>query len=153
MKICVGASSGGHMNELMSLLSSDNGKRIKPDFFVTTDSISQKKLSRDYEKVYVIGECNRVTLFKIPFIILRALITAWKEKPDVVLTTGSFPLAIFSRWAKLFGAKVIWIDSIANIEHLTASGQWCLKFADRVYTQWPELAANNDKLHYEGYLL
>jgi len=153
MKLCVGASSGGHMNELMSLLNTEHGQLLKPELFITTDVISLSMLRKSYKNVYAIGECSRATALRIPIVILKAFFVAVKEKPDVVITTGSFPLAIFSRFAKFWGSKVIWIDSIANIHHLTASGKWALSFADRVYAQWPKLSYDDERIHYAGYLL
>lgn len=39
----------------------------------------------------------------------------------------------------LFAEKTVWIDSIANVNHLSLCGRVAKKFASRFYTQWKEL--------------
>ncbi len=63
-----------------------------------------------------------------------------KERPRIVITTGSLPALIALAMAKtLLRAKTIWIDSIANCEELSTSGRSAHKFADLWLTQWPDL--------------
>ena len=65
-----------------------------------------------------------------------------KERPKVVVTTGSAPALIALILAKyLFRANTIWIDSIANAERLSTSGKTAGQFADIWLTQWPQLAS------------
>lgn len=66
-----------------------------------------------------------------------------KVKPVAVFTTGAAPGLTCLMAAKLCGIKTIWIDSVANVEHLSASGRIAHKFVSRVYTQWPDLAVGN----------
>lgn len=62
-----------------------------------------------------------------------------KEKPDVVITTGAAPGLIVLFVAYLLGKKTIWVDSIANVHHMSLCGQVAKKFAAKCYTQWKEL--------------
>jgi UDP-N-acetylglucosamine:LPS N-acetylglucosamine transferase len=73
-----------------------------------------------------------------------------KERPDVVITTGSLPLAMVCLSAKLFGAKIVWIDSIANVERFSVSGRLVRHFVDLFLTQWPELAQEYKNVEYAG---
>jgi hypothetical protein len=41
---------------------------------------------------------------------------------------------------KFLGAKTIWLDSIANVEHISMSGEKVRGFTDLWLTQWPHLA-------------
>jgi hypothetical protein len=76
-------------------------------------------------------------------LIRLALQLAWimlKEKPNVVVSTGAAPgyfAVLLGRW---FGARTIWIDSMANIEELSLSGARAGRYADLWLTQWPHLA-------------
>ncbi|MCA9449678.1 MAG: UDP-N-acetylglucosamine--LPS N-acetylglucosamine transferase, partial [Candidatus Omnitrophica bacterium] len=63
-----------------------------------------------------------------------------RVKPDVILSTGAAPGYMAIRLGRLFGAKTIWLDSIANVEELSLSGQQVGKFTDLWLTQWPHLA-------------
>ncbi|KJS44661.1 MULTISPECIES: glycosyl transferase [unclassified Roseovarius] len=72
-------------------------------------------------------------LFEVFFLVLR-------HRPDVIITTGAAPGYFALRFGKLFGARTIWIDSMANAEKLSRSGQEVRKYADLWLTQWEHLA-------------
>lgn len=84
-------------------------------------------------------------LAKLAFILLR-------ERPDIVITTGSAPGMLALRLGKLFGARTVWIDSIANIEEMSLSGRRASRYADLWLTQWPHLSAENGP-QYKGSVL
>jgi UDP-N-acetylglucosamine:LPS N-acetylglucosamine transferase len=140
------------MNELLKLLDKSQSWPCQPSFYVTTLDTLTAKLGQK-GPVYVIGECNRQHPLKIFGVLMRSLKIIMKERPDVVITTGSLPLAIVCLSAKLFGAKIIWIDSIANIERFSMSGRMILPFADLFLTQWPELAEKCNRAEYAGTLI
>jgi UDP-N-acetylglucosamine:LPS N-acetylglucosamine transferase len=152
MKICAGASAGGHMNQLLKLLEYSKSWSKQPDFFVTTLKTVARRLE-SYGTVYIIGEANRQHPFRAVLVLWKAFLIAIKERPDIVITTGSMPLAFFCFHAKLFGAKIVWIDSIANIDKLSVSGRFVHKFADLFLTQWQDLAAPERGVEYAGELL
>lgn len=152
LRICVGASAGGHMNELLRLLDNAGGWRDRPSVYITTNGVLAEKLGK-LGKTYVIGECNRYHPIEALKIILRGVSIMAKDKPDVVITTGSMPMAMICAVAKAFRKKVVWIDSIANTEHFSASGRLVYRFADLFLTQWPELAERDRKAEFAGELL
>lgn len=152
LKLCAGASAGGHMNQLLKLLEHSDLWPIQPDFYVTTlDALAGKLAERG--RVYIIGECNRHHPFKAIGTLYRSVRLVLKERPDAVVTTGSMPLALFCALAKLFGARVVWIDSVANMKDLSMSGRLVLRFADLFFTQWPDVAAKYKKAQYAGAIL
>ena len=61
---------------------------------------------------------------------------------------GYFAL-LLGKW---FGARTIWIDSMANIEDLSMSGARVGRYADLWLTQWPHLAKSEGP-HYAGGVL
>lgn len=52
------------------------------------------------------------------------------HRPDIVISTGAAPGFFALLFGKLLGARTIWIDSIANAEQLSVSGQKVKLFAD-----------------------
>lgn len=152
MKICVGASAGGHMNQLLKLLEASGNWPQHPSFYITTLPQLAEKLEKS-GRTYVIGECNRLHPLMTVLVFFRALKLVFAERPDVVITTGSLPLAMVCLSAKLLGAKVVWIDSIANVEKFSMSGSLVRHFADLFLTQWPELAKKYKNAQYAGTLL
>ena len=149
LRICVGASAGGHMNQLLKLLEASEHWPDKPHLYVTTLEPLAMKLAQE-GPVHVIGECNRRRPINALRVLARSLKIAIKERPDVVITTGSLPLAMVCFCAALFGAKIVWIDSIANVERLSMSGSFVRCFADLFLTQWPELAQKYENVEYVG---
>lgn len=140
------------MNQLLKLLDVSGSWPQPPSFYITTlEALAEKLTQRG--PVYVIGECNRQHPLRVAQVLVRSLRMVRKERPDVIITTGSLPLAIVCLAAKLFGAKIVWIDSIANIQRLSLSGRMIRHFADLFLTQWPGLVPEYKKIEYVGALV
>ena len=56
----------------------------------------------------------------------------------------------FSWVARLRGAHVVYIESLARIEKPSLSCRLLRPAADRIYVQWPELAESYDGARYAG---
>lgn len=145
-KVIAIASVGGHWIELM---------RLKPlfDEFETVYISTHTSCANMVKplKFYRVTDFNRWNKFKMIPIIFQFLKIFVIEKPSIVVSTGAAPGLIGLLIGKLFCAKTIWIDSIANVEELSMSGKIAAKFVDRIYVQWPELA--HGKLLYAGNVL
>lgn len=149
LRICFVASAGGHTSQLLKLADSFPEHNI---FCVTTANLVRKKLEK-YGAVYVIGDCNRKHPFKALLILTRCIWIVLKERPDVVVSTGAAPGCILCLTGKLLGAKVVWIDSIANVERLSLSGQIVRLFADLFLAQWSKPAERYSNVYYVGELI
>lgn len=146
LHICVGASAGGHLSQLLKLARSWEPYSV---FYVSTLPIVADELKKR-GRTYTIGECNREHPIRAMAVLLRSMRLVWKERPDVVLTTGSLPLGLVCLAAKCFGASIIWIDSITNVERLSVSGRMVRRFADLFLTQWPHLQSKDRNVEYLG---
>ena len=140
------------MNQLLKLLEVSGNWPQRPSFYVTTLPQLAEKLEK-FGTTYVIGECNRLHPLMTGFVFLKAFKIVFTERPDVVITTGSLPMAMVCLSAKLLGGKVVWIDSIANVDKFSMSGSMVRRFADLFLTQWPELAKKHKNAEYAGTLL
>jgi hypothetical protein len=76
----------------------------------------------------------------------------YRLRPDVVVSTGAAPGYFGVRFGKWLGARVIWVDSIANAEELSMSGAKAGAFVDIWLTQWPHLAKENGPKHFGNVL-
>ncbi|MGE5294503.1 MAG: hypothetical protein ACM3VT_06715 [Solirubrobacterales bacterium] len=150
IRLCLAASAGGHASELMRL--ADCWKDQEDCFFVTTSHVVEQQMAQ-YGRVYVVPESNR----RQPLRFLRALASCAKiiivERPDAVITTGAAVGCILAFLAKLSGARIAWVDSIANTERLSLSCRMIKPFADLVLTQWPEIARQCKSVEYVGHIL
>lgn len=102
-------------------------------------------------KFHLISDYSRWDAWKMIPSFFQLLRIVRKEKPDAIMTTGAAPGLMCLLAGKVLGTKTIWIDSIANVQHLSASGRIAAKFASRVYTQWKDLAT--DKIIFAGNIL
>ena len=146
LKICLTASAGGHLTQLLKIAKCWNSYET---FCVTTSRLVERRLS-EYGKVYVTGECNHLQLFRVIRVLFQCLRIVSRERPDVVISTGAAAGCMVCFLAKLFGAKVIWLDSITNVKKLSLSGRMVLRIADVFLVQWPELAKKYKKVEYVG---
>jgi len=145
-KICLAASAGGHLTQLLKISDSWNGYDT---FCLTTTKVARKRL-KQYGKIYVVGECNHkhpIRVFKVFFQCIRIVV---HERPDVVISSGAAAGCIMCFLGKLFGAKVIWVDSITNVKRISLSGRMVRHISDLFLVQWPELAKRYGNVEYVG---
>lgn len=137
-KVLAISSGGGHWIQLL---------RLRPAFegcYVTyaTVRIGYRNDVGDAE-FRLIHSANRwhiISLLRSAFGIMRLIVVI---RPDIVITTGAAPGYFAARFGKWFGARVIWVDSIANAQELSLSGRKAGKFVDLWVTQWMHLARKN----------
>jgi len=129
------ASGGGHFVQLMRLRAAFEGC----DLAVVTVKESYRG-EADSDRFYVIHDATRWDkpgLLLMAAQLLRILV---KERPDVVISTGAAPGYFAIRFARLFRARTIWLDSVANVEQVSLSGARIAPHANLTLTQWPDLA-------------
>jgi len=149
VKICLAASAGGHLSQLLKL--ADSWTEYKT-VCITSAEVGRNELSR-FGRVYIVGECNRQHPIRVVNVLLLCAGAVLRERPDVVISTGAAPGLLVCLWGKLLGAKIVWIDSIANVEKLSLSGRLVQPLADLFLTQWPEFAERYDKVEYVGTII
>ena len=134
-RILAVSSGGGHWVQLL---------RLRPAFI--GHDVAFATVLREYQsdigdaRFYVIHDATRWNKFGL---ILQALQIAWvllKERPDIVISTGAAPGYFAMRFAKWLGKRTIWIDSMANVEHLSMTGEMVAPYGDLWLTQWVHLA-------------
>jgi len=146
IKICLAASAGGHLIQLLKLT---NSWQEYETCCVTTTAVVQEKLQK-YGKVYIVGECNREHLLKVVAVFVRCINIILRERPNVVMSTGAAVGCIMCFLGKLLGARVVWLDSITNVERISLSGRMVRHIADLFLVQWPELAGQYSNVEYVG---
>lgn len=146
VKICLVASAGGHLSQLLKVKDAWKDSDI---FYVSTLDSARKKIN-DSKPIYITGECNRQHPIESFKVLIRCIKVIHLEKPDVIITTGAAPGCLLCLAGKISGAKVIWLDSIANVERLSLSGRIIKPFADMILSQWAEVARKYKKVEYAG---
>lgn len=132
------ASIGGHWVQLLRI-----AKALEKEFDVVYMSTHEKCATMVEGRVYYsMNDFSRWDFYKMFPELLHSIYIICKEKPSIVITTGAAPGLVCLFAAKICGIRTVWIDSIANVEHISFSGRIASKFASRIYTQWPSLAGN-----------
>ena len=147
-KICFAASSGGHYEQLMML----KPLMEKYDSFILTEK-TQYGAEVAGEKTYYLKQVNR----KEKTFLLRMLQNAFltfgiflKEKPNVVICTGVLAMIPMCLLVKLFGGKLIYLESFAKVTSPTETGKLLYRFADQFYVQWEPMKKVYPKAIYLG---
>lgn len=141
------SSGGGHWVQLMRLLPAFDDCDIA---FVTVNEAYRIQLSG--HRFYTVNDATRWNKIGLIRMALRLAWIILKERPNVIVSTGAAPGFLAIRFGKLLGARTIWLDSIANVERLSLSGERIGKYADLWLTQWPHLASINGP-RFEGAVL
>jgi UDP-N-acetylglucosamine:LPS N-acetylglucosamine transferase len=138
------ASAGGHWVQLMRLRPSWSGLDVT---YVTTDPGLETPLRQGAAKTndviqgfHCVVEANRWNKMRLVRQLLQLVRIILKTRPDVIITTGAAPGYFALRLGRLVGARTIWIDSIANADEMSLSGQRIRPHADLWLTQWDHLA-------------
>ena len=147
--ICLAASAGGHISQLLKLAEAWKGYET---FYITTTDVVRNKLG-SCEKVYVVGESNRQHLWKVLKVIYKCTNIILRERPNVVISTGAAAGCIVCFLGKLIGAKIIWIDSITNVTKMSLSGRMVRYISDLFISQWPNFAKKYKNVEYVGTII
>lgn len=135
-KVCFTASSGGHFEQLSML--SPLMKQYKS--FIITEKTDYKINLK--EQIYYVEQINRrekLFLIKLIKLFIMSFKIFFKENPDVIISLGAlstFPICLIG---KVFGKKVIFIESFAKVNSPTLTGKLVYKFADLFIVQWEDL--------------
>ena len=137
-KVLAVASIGGHWIQLLRISKGLEGT-CDLAFASTHDKCAKMVEGHSFNKLI---EFSRWDWYKLLPALFNEISIVRKEKPDVVITTGAAPGLIVLFAAFLMGKKTIWVDSIANVNHLSLCGRVAKMFATRCYTQWEELGGS-----------
>lgn len=133
-KVLAVASGGGHWVQLLRLRPAYAHHNVT---FVSTNAAYAKDVDGP---LLTVTDANMNEKLKLLVMFAEMLVHLIRIRPDVVITTGAAPGFAALTLGRLFGAKTIWVDSIANSEELSSSGKQAGRFAHTWLTQWEHLA-------------
>jgi UDP-N-acetylglucosamine transferase subunit ALG13 len=134
--IVLAASGGGHLDLLVRIRSvAADRERI----WLTSPGSRAQQLEAEGERVVTVDPMDRTKLSASN--PSRSALLALKLRPRVVITSGAGMVAPFCQAAKLLGARVLFIETMARVTSPSAGGLFISRMADEVFVQWPELLA------------
>ena len=146
-RILAVASGGGHWEELLLLRPAFEDQDVL--FATTLAGLAERAgLTRHA----MLPDCNADQKLAALRCTLAAAWLLLRFRPQVIISTGALPGFIVMAIGKAFGARTIWIDSIANAEEFSAAGAHARRVADLRLSQWPDVA-DAGHAEYAGNLL
>ncbi len=146
-KIVALSSGGGHWVQLLRLRPAFGDANLV--FATVHEGYRADVPGCEFRLIQDGNRSQKIALLKSAFSILFLLLV---EKPDVVISTGAAPGYFAVRFGKLLRMKTIWVDSVANAEELSMSGQKAGGCADLWLTQWPHLATQGGPQYFGSVL-
>ena len=156
-KVLFISSTGGHLEELMQLKSMFD----KYDYYLVTEKTkSNMSLLKKYPKKvsFLIYGTYTTFLRKItyPFkLIANCFISLYiyiKVRPKFIVSTGAHTAGPMCLIGKIFGSKIIFIETFANSKTRTKTGRIVYKFADLFIVQWKEMLELYPNAVYGGWI-
>jgi beta-1,4-N-acetylglucosaminyltransferase len=140
------ASSGGHLLQLTRL---KNAWPRQERVWVTFDKPDSRSLLAGEDVVHAHFPTNR----NVPN-LLRNLWLAVKVvrglRPAAVVTTGAGVAVPFCYVGRLFGARIVYVESFSRIDEPSLTARLVHPVAHRFFVQWPELVPRFRKAEYRG---
>lgn len=151
-KVLFISSTGGHFNELMKLKPLFK----KYDTYIATEKTKTNlNLKKEYKNKFfylIYGTKDHILFY--PFKLLAncfiSLYYFIKIRPDVIVTTGAHTAGPICCIGKIFGKKIIYIETMANISSKTITGRLIYHFADLFIVQWKSMLKLYPKAVYKG---
>lgn len=152
-KVLFISSTGGHLNELLQLTPIFKNYN---SYLITEKTKSTIGLKDKFNKVnyLVYGTKDHLIsyIFKFLYNFLKSLILYIKIRPKVIVTTGTHTAVSMCYIGKLFGSKIIFIETFANRTTKTLSGRIIYPIANTFIVQWESMLELYPKAIYGGWI-
>jgi UDP-N-acetylglucosamine:LPS N-acetylglucosamine transferase len=135
LRLLLVSSTGGHLLQLVALREAWAGLE---HVWVTFDAADSRALLAGEQVVHAHSPTNR----NVPNLLRNiglALRVVPRVRPTVVLTTGAGVAVPFAWIGRLFGARVVYIESLTRIDRPSLTYRLIRPVVSRTYVQWPEL--------------
>ncbi len=146
------SSTGGHLKELLQLESIFN----KFDYRIITEKTGNNvNLKKKYGKkisflIYGTKDHMLTYPFKLLINCFISLFQFIKFRPKYIITTGTHTAGPMCYIGKIFGSKIIYIETFANSQTKTVAGKLIYPIADLFIVQWESMLKLYPKAKYFG---
>lgn len=153
-KVLFIASTGGHLNELLQLKSMFD----MYDFHLITEKTKSNMYLKDKYKnkvdylIYGTKDHMLVYPFKLLVNCFKSLYLYFKIHPDYIITTGVHTAGPMCCIGKIFGTRIIFIETFANISTKTVTGKLLYPISDKFIIQWESLKKLYPDATYGGWI-
>lgn len=150
-KVLFVSSAGGHLAELLCL---ESLFQKYESFIITEKTESALKLRTKYKNVnfLIYGSKDHILTYPLK-LFLNCFISLFflvKYRPQYIVTTGAHIGGIVAFIGKIFGSKIIFIETFANFKTKTITGKFVYLFANLFLVQHKEMLKLYPKAKYYG---
>lgn len=140
-KILFISSTGGHLSEMMQLkkMFSTYDYHIVTEKTKANIALTKKYPNKVNFLVYGTKDHFLSYPFKLIYNCFKSLYLYFKTHPDYIITTGAHTAGPMCCIGKIFGSRVIYIETFANINTKTITGTLLYFIADLFIVQWPTM--------------
>ena len=139
-------SSGGHLLQLLALREAwEPFSRV----WVSNDRSDARSQLAEEDALFLPGPASR-SLRALVHNARAALSLVRSRRPRVVITTGADIAVPFAWIGRLYGARVVYVESFTRISRPSLTCRLIRPVASRVYAQWPELLDSLPNARYVG---
>lgn len=153
-KVMFISSTGGHLDELMQLKPMFE----KYDYHIVTEktksnlNLKNKFPNKINYLVYGTKDYMLTYPFKLLYNCFKSLFIYIKVRPKYIVTTGAHTAGPMCCLGKIFGSKIIYIETFANSKTKSATGSIIYKFADLFIVQWEGMLKLYPKSVFGGWI-
>lgn len=153
-KVMFISSTGGHLTELMQLSKLFN----KYDYHIVTEKTKSNIALKDKykEKINFLIFGTKDHILTYPFkLIANSFISLYiylKIHPDYIITTGAHTAGPMCCIGKIFGTRIIYIETFANITSKTVTGRLLYPISDKFIVQWENMNKLYPKSTFGGWI-
>jgi len=154
MKVLFIASTGGHLTELLQLapMFEDYDYHVITEKTKSTLSLRERFPNR--VSYLLFGTKDHMLTYPFRFIAncFKSMFLYCRIRPKYIVTTGTHTAVPICYFGKLFGSKIIFIETIANTKTKTLSGKMIYPIANLFIVQWESLLQEYPKAIYGGWV-
>lgn len=153
-KVLFIASTGGHLNELMQLKPIFDNYNYHLITEKTKSNISLKEKFPKKVNFLMYGTKDKILIYPFKFLYnsLKSLFLYLKIRPKYIVTTGTHTAVPICYIGKIFGSKIIYIETFANSETKTMTGKIIYPIANIFIVQWESMLKLYPKAIYGGWI-
>ena len=153
-KVLFVSSTGGHLAEMMMLnsLFSKYDYHIITEKTKTTINLKDKYKNKINYMIYGTKDHKLTYPFKLLANSFKGLYYYFKIRPEFIVSTGAHTGGLMCLIGHLFGSKIIYIETFANMKTKTITGKLVYKFADLFIVQWENMLNIYPKAVYGGWI-
>ena len=148
------SSIRGHFSELMQLepMFQKYDSYIITEKTKSTSKVKEKYPNHAFELLFGTKHHMLSYMFIFPYNCFKSLFLYWKIRPKYIITTGAHTAVPMCYIGKLFGSKIIYIETFACINTKSLSGRLVYPISNLFLVQWENMLKYYPKAKYIGKL-